>query len=181
MRSASGLSPDPPLDPPEVRTRTRDCKPPPRRACGRSLGNETTRRHRSPGRRRPGSNRQNVGLWRERSEANRGDPTYKLTVSASTNADAQEIGAAIPRRIPGGRTTEPGRRRPRWHRPQRGEVQATALAIGDRVRLIDRVHDARAQNCGTVLASNGEVVEIYALTNGGIVIRYSSGTEGLVS
>ena len=34
-------------------------------------------------------------LWRERLEANRGDPGFKLTVSAPTNADAREIGAAI--------------------------------------------------------------------------------------
>ena len=34
-------------------------------------------------------------LWRERVEANRADPGYTLTVSAPSNADAREIGAAI--------------------------------------------------------------------------------------
>jgi hypothetical protein len=34
-------------------------------------------------------------LWGQRIEANRADPQFKLTVSAPTNADAREIGAAI--------------------------------------------------------------------------------------
>ena len=34
-------------------------------------------------------------LWYQRLEANRADPGFKLTVSAPTNADAREIGAAI--------------------------------------------------------------------------------------
>jgi hypothetical protein len=33
--------------------------------------------------------------WRRRIKANRGDPGYKLTISAPTNADAREIEAAI--------------------------------------------------------------------------------------
>jgi AAA domain len=34
-------------------------------------------------------------LWRERIEDNRADPEFKLTISAPTNADTREIGAAI--------------------------------------------------------------------------------------
>jgi hypothetical protein len=33
--------------------------------------------------------------WRERIEANPGDPEYRLTISAPTNADVREIDAAI--------------------------------------------------------------------------------------
>jgi hypothetical protein len=36
-----------------------------------------------------------AGLWRSRLEANRADTGFTLTVSAPTNADAREIGAAI--------------------------------------------------------------------------------------
>ena len=52
------------------------------------------------------------------------------------------------------------------------------MAIGDKVRLFDRVHDAKGRK---VLASNGELAEIRAVTRDGIVLRNSAGNEGLVA
>jgi hypothetical protein len=55
------------------------------------------------------------------------------------------------------------------------------LAIGDQVRLFDRVHDARADRRKTVLAANGEVVEIRGISNDGMLVRNAAGVEGVVA
>jgi AAA domain len=119
-------------------------------------------------------------LWHERMEANRDDPEFRLSVSAPTNADTREIGAAI-----------------RDIRRQAGEIGAAdtvieatdgreesyqlALAVGERVRLFDRVHDARVPGRASVLANNGEVVEVRGLTGTGMLVRTDAGAEGLVA
>jgi len=119
-------------------------------------------------------------LWRERLEANRGDPEFKLTVSAPTNADAREIGAAI--RAERRRAGEIGEDAKVVDATDRnGDTYQLALAVGDRVRLYDRVHDARVPGRTTVLANNGEVVEIRALTDNGMLVRNDPGIEGLIA
>ena len=119
-------------------------------------------------------------LWRERLEANRGDPGFRLTVSAPTNADAREIGAAI--RAERRRAGEIGADAKVLDATDRtGDTYRLPLAVGDRVRLYDRVHDARVSGCKTVLASNGEVVEIRALIGEGMIVRNDAGVEGLVA
>jgi ATP-dependent exoDNAse (exonuclease V) alpha subunit len=119
-------------------------------------------------------------LWRERIEANRADPEFKLTVSTPTNADAREIGAAI--RAERRRAGELGEDVKILDATDRnGETYRLTLAIGDRVRLYDRVHDARVPGRKTVLANNGEVVEIRALTDEGMIVRNDVGVEGLVA
>ena len=119
-------------------------------------------------------------LWRERLEANRANHGFKLTVSAPTNADAREVGAAIraERRSMG----ELGHDAKILDATDRnGEVYKLALAIGDHVRLFDRVHDARTPGRRSVLANNGEVVEIRALIDEGMIVRNDAGAEGLVA
>ncbi len=119
-------------------------------------------------------------LWRERMEANRADPEFKLTVSAPTNADAREIGAAI--RAERRRAGELGDDAKVLDATDRnGDTYRLALAVGDRVRLYDRVHDARVPGRKSVLANNGEVVEIRALTEEGMIVRNDAGAEGLVA
>ena len=119
-------------------------------------------------------------LWRQRLESNRSDPGFKLTVSAPTNADAREIGAAI--RVERRRAGELGDDAKIVDATDRnGDTYRLPLAIGDRVRLYDRVHDARVPGRKAVLASNGEVVEISALTEEGMLVRNDAGTEGLVA
>jgi hypothetical protein len=119
-------------------------------------------------------------LWCQRLDANRHDPEFKLTVSAPTNADAREIGAAI--RAERRRAGELGEDAKVMDATDRnGETYRLALAIGDRVRLFDRVHDARVPGRKTVLANNGEVVEIRALTDQGMIVRNDAGIEGLVA
>ena len=119
-------------------------------------------------------------LWRERIEANRGDPAFRLTVSAPTNADVHEIGAAI--RAERRRASEIGDDVKVLDATNRsGDTYRLPLAVGDRVRLYDRVHDARVPGRKTVLANNGEVVEIRALTEEGMIVRNDAGAEGLVA
>jgi hypothetical protein len=94
-------------------------------------------------------------LWRERRDANQTDPGFKLTVSAPTNADAREIGAAI--RAERRRAGELGDDTKVLDATDRnGDTYRLPLAVGDRVRLYDRVHDARVPGRKSVLASNGE-------------------------
>jgi hypothetical protein len=63
-----------------------------------------------------------------------------------------------------------------------GDTYPLALAVGDRVRLFDRVHDARIPGRKTVLANNnGEVVELRELSDEGIIVRNDAGVEGLVA
>jgi len=119
-------------------------------------------------------------LWRERLEANRADPEFKLTVSAPTNADAREIGAAI--RAERRRAGELGEDAKIVDATDRnGDTYRLPVAVGDRVRLYDRVHDARVRGRKTVLANNGEVVEIRELTDTGMIVRNDAGIEGLVA
>ena len=119
-------------------------------------------------------------LWRERLEANRADPEFKLTVSAPTNADTREIGAAIrAERRRAGELGDDGKILDATDR--NGDMYKLPVAIGDRVRLYDRVHDARVPGRKTVLANNGEVVEIRSLTDEGMIVRNNAGVEGLVA
>ena len=118
-------------------------------------------------------------LWRERIEANRTDPDFKLSVSAPTNADAREIGAAI--RTERQRRGEIGPDIMVLDATDRyGETYKLPIAIGDRVRLYDRVRDAQTPERKPVLANNGEVVEIRELSDKGMVVRNDAGVEGLI-
>jgi hypothetical protein len=119
-------------------------------------------------------------LWRERVEANRGDPGFTLTLSAPTNADARELGVVI--RTERRRLGELVKDEKIVDATDRsGEAYKLALAIGDRVRLFDRVHDARVAGRRSVLANNGEVVEIRELTEEGMLVRNAAGAEGLIA
>ena len=118
-------------------------------------------------------------LWHERMQANKDDAGYSLTVSTVSNRDVLEIGTAI-----------------RAKRRQAGEIGADivvkdavdnssqpytlALAIGERVRLFDRVHDAGQGGRDKVLANNGSIVEVVDLTAKGMVIRNAAGETGTV-
>jgi hypothetical protein len=58
----------------------------------------------------------------------------------------------------------------------RHERYQLPIAIGDQVRLFDRVYAGRR-----AIASNGEVAEVRAVTSQGLVLRGKDGTEGLVA
>jgi len=110
---------------------------------GPSAGNKATGRHRRARRRRPrGHDATRAQLRCERIEANRDDPGFKLTISAPTNADAREIGTAI--RAERQRIGELGKDvRVLDATGRTGDTYKLPLPVGDRVRLFDRVFDAR--------------------------------------
>ena len=119
-------------------------------------------------------------LWRERMEANQADPAYRLTVTAPTNADARALGGAIrERQRDMGLIGADALVVSAVDRNTR-EKYAMPLAVGDRVRLFDRVHDDARTGKRAVLASNGDVVEIRQLSDRGMVVRNADGDEGLV-
>jgi hypothetical protein len=71
-------------------------------------------------------------LWRERLEANYADPEFKLTVSAPTNADTREIGAAIRAELRrAGELDDDGKI---LDATDRNDMYKLPVAIGDRVR-----------------------------------------------
>jgi hypothetical protein len=117
-----------------------------------------------------------AALWRERTEANVADPEFKLTVSAPTNRDAREISLAIRDQM----------RAMGWLGPDQitiraadgtGELRNLPLAPGDRVRVFDRLYTGPNQP----LASNGDTLEIRAVTEVGMTARNEQGREGFIS
>ena len=119
-------------------------------------------------------------LWQERRAANAGDLGYTLSVSAPTNRDAREIGAAI-----------------RQHRRASGELgpdlvvlsaadQAgerfdLPLAVGDRVRLFARTNASYADRSRGIIGNNGSVLEVRGVDASGVVLRNAQEREGRVA
>jgi hypothetical protein len=132
----------------------------------------------------PGGYREAVehvaALWRARLEANAADPTFILTVSAPTNADAREIATAIreQRRAMGQLGAD---ERVLNATDQAGVQFDLPLAVGDRVRLFDRA-TASFTDMGTHgnIGNNGSVLEVREIGDAGLVLRNTAGREGLV-
>jgi hypothetical protein len=59
----------------------------------------------------------------------------------------------------------------------RGEEVELALAVGDRVRVFDRIHSGPRE----VLASNGDVLEVRELSDKGMLARNDQGREAFVA
>ena len=132
----------------------------------------------------PGGYRETVeyvaALWQERRKANADDQDYTLTVSAATNADARAISAEI-----------------RKYRRSAGELSADQvvleacdqngasyelpLAVGDRVRLIDRVNASFGGSLRGNIGNNGSVLEVRGIDASGLLLRTAQGREGKVS
>ena len=119
--------------------------------------------------------------------ANRDDPKYSIIIATATNADARTIGAAAraklreagelgPDRIVLQAADKNTKAKERYQLP----LAVGDLAVGDKVRLFDRVFDASAKGPKQALASNGDVVEIRDLSERGMVICTEDGREGLV-
>lgn len=121
-----------------------------------------------------------AALWRARVEANAADPGFTLTVSAPTNTDAREIGAAIreQRRAMGQLGAD---ERVLHATDQAGARFELPLAVGDRVRLFDR---ATATFIGRSthgnIGNNGSVLEVRGIGEAGLMLRNAAGREGLV-
>jgi hypothetical protein len=132
----------------------------------------------------PGGYREAVehaaALRQERQGANAHDPGYVLTVSAPTNADARAIGAEIRklRRAEG----EVSADQVVLHAcDQNGASYELPLAIGDRVRLFDRVNASFEGRGRGNIGNNGSVLEVLAIDAAGLTLRSAQGSIGKVS
>ena len=119
-------------------------------------------------------------LWTERRAEHADDPTYSLSVSTPTNADALMLAGAIrDRRRKAGELTGPD------HMVQAtdnvGRRFEVALAVGDRVRLFART-PARSYSGQTLeIGVNGSVLEIETIAPEGIRLRDAAGRSGMVA
>jgi len=111
-----------------------------------------------------------AGLWRERTEANRENPRFQITISTATNADAREIGTAIREEM---RTM--GRLGPDLvtvkGTDRTGAIYDLPIATGERLRLF-----ARHRGIG----NNGDIVEVKDVRTDGLVVRNKLGAEALL-
>jgi hypothetical protein len=131
----------------------------------------------------PGGYREAVeraaALWEARHNANRDDTRFALTVSAPTNTDAREIAAAIrSRRRTMGELQ--GDARVLKAIDQNGATYDLPIAIGDRVRLFDRVGASFGAGRGGVIGHNGSVLDVLDVREEGLRLRNASGKDGLV-
>nr|WP_282572168.1 MobF family relaxase [Roseomonas acroporae] len=123
--------------------------------------------------------RRAAALWAERRAANRHDPTFSITVTAPTNADARAVAAAIreERRAMGElgpdlvtlRATD-----------QAGAAYPLPLAVGDRVRLFGRANAAFEGGTVGNIGNNGSVLEVRGIEVAGLRLRTAEGRVGLV-
>jgi hypothetical protein len=117
-----------------------------------------------------------AALWQERMAANAQDPAFTLSVSAPTNREARDIGAAIHQARQARGELGPDMM---IRATARGETYDLALAVGDKVRLFERVWDVSKAN--GVLASNGDVVEVRGFpAEHHMAIRASDGRQGVI-
>ena len=119
-----------------------------------------------------------IDLWEQRV---RTQGIQQALILAPTNEDVREIGLAARDRLQrigmlgANEVTLPAIDR------NSGATYELALAPGDRLRLFDRVHDAETGGRAKVLASNGDVVTVLALTQTGMRVRNDQGQEGTVA
>lgn len=123
--------------------------------------------------------RRAAALWAERRAANRDDPSFSITVTAPTNADARAVAAAIreERRAMGElgpdlvtlRATD-----------QAGAAYLLPLAVGDRVRLFGRANAAFEGGTVGNIGNNGSVLEVRGIEDAGLRLRTAEGRVGLV-
>ncbi|MCJ2024467.1 MobF family relaxase [Methylobacterium sp. J-067] len=121
-----------------------------------------------------------ANLWTERHAEHADDPTYSLSVSAPTNADALMLAGAIrARRRKAGELVGPD------HLVQAtdnvGRKFEVTLAVGDRVRLFART-PARSSSGQTLeIGVNGSVLEIETIGPEGVRLRDAGGRSGSVA
>ena len=117
-------------------------------------------------------------LWEARRRANAGRDDYALTVSAPTNADARDIGAAIRERRRAAGQLGPDEVTLRAT-DQTGAEYDLPLAVGDRVRLFARTPAAFGGKGGN-LGHNGSVVEVQRIEATGLQLLNAKGSSGFV-
>lgn len=119
-------------------------------------------------------------LWQERRRANAHDDAYALTVSAPTNADARAIGAEI-RKLKRAAGELSADRVVLQACDQNGASYDLPLAVGDRVRLFDRVNASFEGRSRGNIGNNGSVLEVLAIDAAGLTLRSAQDRVGKVA
>ena len=110
-----------------------------------------------------------VDLWEQRLAANAADLKGRVGISVPTNGDVRAVGEEVRRRRRARGEVGPDVRTVAAQ-DQRGDEYALPLAIGDRVRLFNRVYGAGGSG-GGAFGENGTVAEITALEDEGPTLR----------
>jgi len=120
-----------------------------------------------------------AALWEDRHRANAHDADFRLTISAPTNEDARILASAIR-----DRKQALGQVGPTLTTiaatDQSGAEFDLALAVGDHVRLFDRVTVKDEAGVPHHIGNNGSVVEVRGLDRNGVVLRSERGAEGYI-
>lgn len=110
--------------------------------------------------------------WQELTAA---DPTLNPTIGTATNRDAHDIGVAIRQRLQSAGAIGPDQIEIGVLRRDEAGVHQMPLAEGDKVRVFNRVWvDGH-------FASNGDVVEVRAVSANGMTARNDEGREAFVA
>ena len=109
----------------------------------------------------------------------RDDPSYALAMLTMTNAATLSLGRAVRSELQAAGTVGPDVMTKKALARQ-GAAFDLALGVGDRVRVFDRLHDADTPGRERVLASNGDVVTVLALSDQSMRVRNDKGDEGTV-
>nr|WP_254452808.1 MobF family relaxase [Roseicella sp. DB1501] len=123
--------------------------------------------------------RRAAALWAERRAANHDDPSFSITVTAPTNADARAVAAAIreERRAMGELGPDLVTLRAA---DQAGAAYPLPLAVGDRVRLFGRANATFEGGTVGNIGNNGSVLEVRGIEAAGLRLRTAEGRVGLV-
>jgi phage/plasmid primase-like uncharacterized protein len=115
-----------------------------------------------------------VDLWWSRCEANEGNPKYRIGISVPTNADGLAVGEEIRARLRALGRLGPDICTVKAIDQNRVEADLK-LAVGDRVRLFDRIYGRDANNRNGIVGNNGTVVEVVGATENELTVKTPGG------
>ena len=113
-----------------------------------------------------------VDEWERRTQANRGRDSYTIGISVPTNADAQAVGMEMRRRQPLGQ---------QWTikaSDQTGNTYDLQLAVGDQVRLFNRVNARYGEQSRGYFGENGTTAKVLAIGEKAITLQRADGRTG---
>lgn len=110
--------------------------------------------------------------WHALSEA---DPTLKPTIGTTTNHDAHDIGVAIRKRLQDTGAIGPDKIQLNVLRRDVAGVHPMPLAVGDKVRVFNRIWEDGH------FASNGDVLEVRDVSEKGMIARNDAGREAPIA
>jgi hypothetical protein len=121
--------------------------------------------------------RQIADLYIERRDALKAqDPTYRVTITTLTNAEAADISRAIRERLKarGEIGTDEANYKAVGYRGEKPEFFDLPIATGDRLRMY-RKTVARIDGKRATIGNNGDIVEVIRKTSAGLVLRNARG------